>query len=119
MLLAQVWSAIVDAALATAALGLFMAWSVRRLPGQTRRGADAAALFVLRDGRSVDASPASEAVLSRIDRTSACEADGIPWPELSAVLRRGFPGHGAGDFFRRDTSPEEMAERVSCFLEEA
>lgn len=30
-----------------------------------------------------------------------------------------LPGHGAVDFFRRDTSPEEMAERVSCFLEEA
>ncbi|ETX12886.1 hypothetical protein OCH239_15435 [Roseivivax halodurans JCM 10272] len=91
MLLAQVWAAIVGAALAIAALGLFLAWSVRRLPGQRRADNELAALFLLRDGRSVDASPSGEAVMSRLDRSASSEADGIPWPELSAVLSRVFP----------------------------
>ncbi|MEM9523230.1 MAG: SCO family protein [Pseudomonadota bacterium] len=28
-----------------------------------------------------------------------------------------LPGHGFVDFFRRDTTPEEMADRVACFVD--
>lgn len=30
-----------------------------------------------------------------------------------------LPGHGFVEFFRRETTPEEMADRVACFLEAA
>ena len=28
-----------------------------------------------------------------------------------------MPGEGFVDYFRRETTPEEMAERVACFAE--
>jgi protein SCO1/2 len=30
-----------------------------------------------------------------------------------------LPGHGFVEFFRRDVSPEEMADRIACFVENA
>ena len=30
-----------------------------------------------------------------------------------------FPGHGFVEFFRREVAPEDMADRISCFIDAA
>ncbi|SFB04505.1 protein SCO1/2 [Poseidonocella pacifica] len=47
------------------------------------------------------------------------EDDGYYLMDHSTFTYLTLPGHGFVDFFRRDISAEQMADRVGCFVEEA
>lgn len=62
---------------------------------------------------------ASQAYRTYYRAHDAEEGDDFYLVDHSTFTYLTLPGHGFVDFFRRDTTPEAMADRVACFVEAA
>ncbi|MEO0937361.1 MAG: SCO family protein [Pseudomonadota bacterium] len=62
---------------------------------------------------------ASQAYRTYYRAHEATEGDEFYLVDHSTFTYLTLPGHGFVDFFRRDTTPEAMADRVACFVEAA
>lgn len=69
-------------------------------------------------GSVAQTSAASQAYRTYFNHQEAGE-DGFYLVDHSTFTYLVFPEHGFVEFFRRDDTPEEMATRVSCFMDAA
>ena len=69
-------------------------------------------------GSVEQADAASSAFLAYVNRRNG-EGEDSYLVDHSSFSYLVFPDHGVAEFFHRETTPENMAERISCFIDAA